>query len=57
MKLDWKKILWWIFIIFIIYSIFTSPEQSAGVVRAIIDIILNGFRALGTFVSSVLGGW
>ncbi|SNV18959.1 hypothetical protein [Dermatophilus congolensis] len=54
MHIDWKKVLWWLFIIFIVYSIFTSPNQSAEVVRALFDIIINGFRALSEFLQGVM---
>lgn len=56
MNFNWKKILWWIFVIFILYSIFTSPQESAEVVRTIIEIIVNGFRALGEFFRGIVQG-
>lgn len=56
MRFDWRKIIWWIFIIFILYSIFTSPQESAEVVRTIFEIIFNGFRALGEFFRGIMNG-
>lgn len=50
-----KKILQWIFWIFLIYAIFTDPQGAAGIVRAIWNIILNGFNNLAVFFNQVLG--
>ncbi len=50
-----KKIFVWVFWIFIIYAIFTSPNRAADLVIAVWDIIVNGFTAIGTFFDRLLG--
>lgn len=54
MKFNPRKTLLWILIIFVIYAIFTSPSESADVVRTLWDIIANGFRAVGTFFDRII---
>lgn len=49
-----KKVLWWIFIAFLIYAVFTSPNQAAGIVRTIWDIIVAAFNSLFTFFNALL---
>lgn len=56
MKFDLKKLLWVLFLLFIVYSIYTSPQQSANVFGNIVDIIVTAFRSLATFFSSILNG-
>ncbi len=50
-----KKILQWVFWIFIIYAIFTSPDRAADIVRAIWDVIAGAFNAIAIFFDRLLG--
>jgi hypothetical protein len=50
-----KKILQWVFWIFVIYAIVTSPDKAADIVHSVWSIIYSGFTALGTFFDRVLG--
>ncbi len=50
-----KKILIWVFWIFVIYAVFTSPDRAADIVKSIWAIISNGFTNLGVFFDRVLG--
>lgn len=50
-----KRILVWIFWIFVIYAIFTSPDRAADLVLTVWEIIVNGFTAIGTFFNRLLG--
>ncbi len=49
-----KKVLQWIFWVFVIYAVFTSPDRAADIVRSIWDIIANGFHNLAVFFDRVL---
>lgn len=49
-----KKVLWWIFIAFLIYAVFTSPDQAAGIIRTVIDIIVAAFNSLLRFFDALL---
>lgn len=49
-----KKVLWWIFIAFLIYAVFTSPDQAAGIIRTIWDIIVQAFNSLFVFFDALL---
>ena len=51
-----KKLLWYLLLVFIIYAIFTSPERTGDIFRAIGDIIVQAFRSLGGFYDSILDG-
>ncbi|MFC0359140.1 MULTISPECIES: hypothetical protein [Kytococcus] len=51
-----KKLLWWLLLLFIVYAIFTSPDRTGDIFRAIGDIIVQAFRSLGDFYNSVLDG-
>ena len=49
-----KKVLWWIFIAFLIYAVFTSPDTAANIVRSIWDIIVAAFNSLFRFFDVLL---
>ncbi|ACV07560.1 hypothetical protein Ksed_26050 [Kytococcus sedentarius DSM 20547] len=51
-----KKLLWYLLLFFIIYAIFTSPERTGDIFRAIGDIIVQAFSSLGGFYDSILDG-
>ncbi len=50
-----KKILVWLFWIFVIYAIFTSPDRAAELLRTVWEIIVNGFTSVGIFFDRLLG--
>ena len=50
-----KKIFTWIFWIFVLWAIFTSPNRAADLVLTIWEIILNGFNAIAVFFDRLLG--
>ena len=56
MKINWRKIAWWFLIIFVIYAVYKSPEQAAGVVRSLGDWIGTAVRSVGSFFDGVLQG-
>lgn len=49
------RVLLWLFLIFLIYSIFTSPEDAADLVVGGIEGIGRGLSAVFIFFDSVLG--
>lgn len=49
-----KKVLQWVFWIFVIYAVFTSPDRAAAIVRTVWEIIASGFQNLGVFFDRVL---
>ncbi len=51
-----KKLLWWLLFLFVIYAIFTSPERTGDIFRAIGDVIVQAFTSLGAFFNSVMDG-
>lgn len=51
----WLRILGWIFLIFLIYAIFRSPEGAADIVVGGVEGIGAGFAAIFTFFDAVLG--
>ena len=51
-----KKVLHWLVWCFLIYAIITNPERAAYIVRAVWDIISQGFLNIGRFFNSIIGG-
>ncbi|MBK7721017.1 MAG: hypothetical protein IPI32_01990 [Austwickia sp.] len=51
-----KKVLVWVFWIFIIYSVLTAPDRAADIVRTAWSIVINGGQNILRFFSQVLGG-
>ena len=49
------RVLLWLLLIFLIYSIFTSPENAADLVVGGVNGIGRGFGAVFTFFDAVLG--
>jgi hypothetical protein len=45
-----------ILIIFAIYAVLVSPEQSAGVVKAAFTQLAAGLSAVGTFFNALIAG-
>lgn len=54
MRFNLRKTLMWILIIFVIYAIFTSPNEAADVVASLWDIIANGFRSVAIFFDRII---
>lgn len=44
--MKWRKVLWWIVVVFALYAVYRAPDQAAGFVRSVGE-------ALGTIVTSV----
>lgn len=51
-----KKIFTWIFWIFVLWAIFTSPTRAADILLTMWEIILNGFNAIAVFFDTLLRG-
>ncbi|XVX20806.1 hypothetical protein ACQP1U_02685 [Actinomycetota bacterium] len=49
-----KKIFWWLVLIFVLYAIFTSPNEAAGIVDSVWDVLANGVRNLAKFFDALL---
>ena len=49
-----KRVLFWLMIAFIVYAVFTSPTQSADIVRTAWDIIVQGVQSIAAFFDSLL---
>ena len=54
MQLKWKPILRTLLIVFVLYAIFTSPDQSADIVHSIWTVLKNGVTNLGQFFNAIL---
>lgn len=50
-----KKIFTWIFWIFVLWAILTSPNRAADLVLTVWDIIMAGVNAIATFFDRLLG--
>ena len=50
-----KRIFVWVFWIFVIYALFTSPDRAADLVITVWEIFVNGFAAIGIFFDRLLG--
>ena len=44
--MKWRRVLWWILVVFALYAVYRAPDQAAGFVRSVGE-------ALGTIVSSI----
>lgn len=51
----WLRILGWIFLIFLIYAIFRSPEDAADIIVSAVQGIAALFAAIFTFFDAVIG--
>jgi len=49
-----KKIVLWGLLAFFVYAIVKSPSQAADILRTIWDIILQGFKSIGSFFDALL---
>ena len=49
-----KKPLLWTLLAFFIYAIVTSPSQAADILQTVWDIILQGFKSIGSFFDALL---
>lgn len=54
-KINFKSIVKFLLFAFIIYAIFSSPNQSADVAHSIGDVFRNGVHNLGEFFDALLG--
>jgi hypothetical protein len=51
-----RKVLFWIVVVFLLYAVFSSPDQAAGIVRTAIGGILAALGAIGDFFDALLAG-
>ncbi len=51
-----RKIIGVVVLIFVIYAVLNSPEQSANVVKDAFGQIEDGIRAIGRFFDTLLRG-
>ena len=49
-----KRIFLWLVVIFILYSIFTAPQQAADLVGSTWDILKSGVENLAAFFNALL---
>ncbi|WP_170220576.1 hypothetical protein [Xylanimonas allomyrinae] len=49
-----KTLLIWIVVIFVIYAIVQSPERSAEIVGALVDVVVSAFKSIGQFFGNLL---
>lgn len=54
-KINFKSILKFLLLAFIIYAVFSSPAKSADVVRAVGDVLRNAVTNLREFFDALLG--
>ena len=54
-KINFKSILKFLLFAFLIYAIFSSPGQSADVVRSIGNVLRNAVTNLGELFDALLG--
>jgi predicted permease len=50
-----KTFLIWLVVIFLIYAIVQSPDRAAEIVKALVDVIVNAFTAIGQFFGNLVG--
>ncbi len=50
-----KKVLIWVFWIFVVYALFTSPDQVATIIRNAWNTIVTALTSLGIFFDRVMG--
>jgi hypothetical protein len=51
-----KKVLMGLVVVFVIYAVLSSPDDSAGVVREAVDKLGNGLSSVATFFDSLMKG-
>jgi hypothetical protein len=49
-----KKILLWAVVAFVLYAVFTSPDQAAGMAKDGGGILADGVRSIGSFFDALL---
>ncbi|NHA69942.1 hypothetical protein [Phycicoccus flavus] len=49
-----KKIVLWLVVIFLLYAIFTSPDQAAAIFGAAWDIVSTGVQNIARFFDSLI---
>ncbi|MEO7269800.1 MAG: hypothetical protein ABIW49_11405 [Knoellia sp.] len=49
-----KKIVMWLVVIFLLYAIFTSPNDAADIVGSAWDVVSNAIRNIGEFFDSLI---
>lgn len=51
-----KRPLIWVLVAFLVYAVFKSPDQAAGIVRGAWDGIVTGLGAVAAFFDALLRG-
>ena len=51
-----RIVLVWFVIAFLVYAVFQSPEQAAGLIRGAFEGLLDLLAAIGDFFDALLAG-
>ncbi|MFB9377561.1 hypothetical protein ACFFKU_14195 [Kineococcus gynurae] len=52
--MKWRKVLWWVLIVFAVYAIYRAPDQAADFVRSVGTAIRTVVESIANFFDGIL---
>ncbi|GAA4980273.1 hypothetical protein [Kineococcus glutinatus] len=56
MNINWRRVLWWLLVAFVVYAVYRSPNQAADFVRTVGTALGEVVNSLLAFFDRVLQG-
>lgn len=52
--MKWRRVLWWVLVVFAVYAVYRSPDQAADFVRRIGEGLGTAVRSVADFFDGLL---
>ena len=54
--MKWRRVLWWVLVVFALYALYRAPDQAAGFVRSVGEVLGTLVQSIADFFDGVLKG-
>lgn len=52
--MKWRRVLWWVVVVFAVYAVYRSPDQAANFVRSVGEWLSTAVNSIKDFFDGLL---
>ncbi|MEW1956438.1 hypothetical protein [Kineococcus sp. NPDC059986] len=52
--MKWRRVLWWVLVVFALYAVYRSPDQAASFVRGVGEWLGTAVNSIMSFFNGLL---
>ena len=52
--MKWRRVLWWVLVVFALYAVYRAPDQAADFVRGVGEWLGRAVTSIGDFFDGLL---